>query len=63
LDARVHFKHVQVIRSDIEPELVNKCTDVENEPISRGKLREIPLGPIFKTPPYSLETEDGIFKA
>jgi hypothetical protein len=38
--ARVHSEHVQVARSDIKPEAVEKCRDVENEPISRKKQRD-----------------------
>jgi hypothetical protein len=34
LNAKVHSEHVQVIRSEIEPELVEKCRDVQNKPIS-----------------------------
>jgi hypothetical protein len=30
----VPSEHVQVIRSDIGPESVEKCRDVQNEPIS-----------------------------
>jgi hypothetical protein len=33
IDVGVHSEHSQVIRSNIEPELVKKCRDVENEPI------------------------------
>jgi hypothetical protein len=33
VDARVHLDHVQVIRSNIGPESVEKCRDVQNEPI------------------------------
>jgi hypothetical protein len=29
----VPTKHLQVIRSNIGPELVEKCRDVQNEPI------------------------------
>jgi hypothetical protein len=38
LDAKVHSEHVKVIRSDIGTKLVQKCRDVENEPISRKEL-------------------------
>jgi hypothetical protein len=30
---RAHSEHVQVIRSNIGPESVEKCRDVQNEPI------------------------------
>jgi hypothetical protein len=33
IDVRVPFEHVQAIRSNIEPESVEKCRDVQNEPI------------------------------
>jgi hypothetical protein len=33
MDVRVPLKHVKVIRSKIGPELVQKCRDVQNEPI------------------------------
>jgi hypothetical protein len=33
VNADAHSEHVQVIRSNIEPELVEKCRDVQNEPI------------------------------
>jgi hypothetical protein len=33
VDAGVHSEHVEVIRSKIGPESVEKCRDVENEPI------------------------------
>jgi hypothetical protein len=33
VDARTHFEHIQVIRSNIGPESVEKCRDVQNEPI------------------------------
>jgi hypothetical protein len=32
IDVRVHFEHVQVIRSIIGPESVEKCRAVQNEP-------------------------------
>jgi hypothetical protein len=53
-------EHVQVIRSNIGPESVEKCRDVQNEPISgnfRKKAKGIALGPFFRTPLYFLETE------
>jgi hypothetical protein len=33
IDIRVPPEHVKVIRSNIEPELVEKCRDVQNETI------------------------------
>jgi hypothetical protein len=33
IDVRVSLEHVQVIRSNIKPESVEKCWDVQNEPI------------------------------
>jgi hypothetical protein len=33
IDVRVHLEHVKVIRSNIEPESVEKCRDVQNEQI------------------------------
>jgi hypothetical protein len=65
IDVRIHPEHVQVIRSNIGPESVEKCRDVQNEPISsnfRKKAKAIPRGSFFKTPLYFLETEDSIFK-
>jgi hypothetical protein len=39
VDTKVYFGHVQVIRSDIEPESIEKSRDVENDPISEKKQR------------------------
>jgi hypothetical protein len=33
VDVRIPPEHVQVIRSKIRPELIQKCRDVQNEPI------------------------------
>jgi hypothetical protein len=33
IDVRITAKHVQVIRSNIGPESVEKCRDVRNKPI------------------------------
>jgi hypothetical protein len=33
IDIGILLEHVQVIRSNIEPELNEKCRDVQNEPI------------------------------
>jgi hypothetical protein len=66
IDVGVTSEHVQVIRSNIGPESVEKCRDVQNEPIwanFRKKAKGIHLGSFFKTPIYFLETEGSIFKA
>jgi hypothetical protein len=39
VNSRAYSKHVQVIRSDIKRESVEKFRDVQNEPISGKKLR------------------------
>jgi hypothetical protein len=39
IDLGVPSEHVQVIRSNIVPESVEKCRDVQNEPIS-GNFRK-----------------------
>jgi hypothetical protein len=62
---RVSDEHVQVIRSNIGPESVEKCRDVQNEPKwanFRKKAQGYCLRAVFKTPPYFLNTEDSIFK-
>jgi hypothetical protein len=61
VDKRVHSEHVQVIRSDIEPESVEKCSEVENGMVSE-KIIRVRSGTIFHTPTYFFETEDIIFK-
>jgi hypothetical protein len=33
MDVGAHLQHVQVIRSNIGPKSVEKCRDVQNEPI------------------------------
>jgi hypothetical protein len=33
VDVGIPLEHVKVIRSNIGPELVQKCRDVQNEPI------------------------------
>jgi hypothetical protein len=51
VDVKVSSKHVQAIRSNIGPESVEKCRDVQNEPISDNfnkKAKGIPLGSFFK---------------
>jgi hypothetical protein len=58
-------EHVQVIRSNIGPESVEKCRDVQMsqfEPISGKKLRDSYLGPFIQTPLYFHDTENGIWK-
>jgi hypothetical protein len=32
VDVRIHPEHVQVLRSNIGPESVEECRDVQNEP-------------------------------
>jgi hypothetical protein len=62
---RLLSEHVQVIRSNIGPESVEKCRDVQNEPILanfRKKSKGILSGLFFKTPLYFLETEDKVCK-
>jgi hypothetical protein len=51
IDVRVHLEYVQVIRSNIGPESVEKCRDVQNEPIwtnFRKKTKGIVLKQFFK---------------
>jgi hypothetical protein len=63
IDVRVPTKDVQAIRSNIGPESVEKCRDVQNEqfePIFGKKLRV--LKPFFQTPLYFLDTDCSIFK-
>jgi hypothetical protein len=65
VDVGVYLEHLQVIRSDIGPESVEKCRDVRNEPIwanFRKKVKGIPLGPFFKTSLYFHNTDCSIFK-
>jgi hypothetical protein len=65
VNVKVPLEHVKVIRSNIGPESVEKCRDVQNEPISgnfRKKAKGIPLGPFFKPPLYFLETEKSFFR-
>jgi hypothetical protein len=33
VDVGFHHEHLQVIRSNIEPELIQKWRDVQNEPV------------------------------
>jgi hypothetical protein len=57
IDVRVHLEHVKVIRSNIEPESVEKCRDVQNEQIwvnFRKKAKGISLGQFFKRPLFFL---------
>jgi hypothetical protein len=65
VDVWVLPEHAQVIRSNIGPELVEKCRDGQNEPIwanFRKKAKGIPSDPFCQTPLYFLEIEDSIFK-
>jgi hypothetical protein len=65
VDARIPPEHVQVIRSNIGSESVEKCWNVQNEPVWANfwkKAKGIDLGPFFQTPLCFLETEDYIFK-
>jgi hypothetical protein len=53
IDVIVYPEYVQVIRSKIGRELIQKWQDVQNEPIwanFRKKAKGIVLGPFFKTP-------------
>jgi hypothetical protein len=61
LHVSVPCEHVKVIRSNIGPESIEKCRDVQNEPISGKKLRYFST-PFFKTPLYFVETENSTFK-
>jgi hypothetical protein len=65
-DVGVYLEHVQVIRSNIGPELVEKYRDVQNEPIWANVRKKakgiIHLGLFFKQPLYFLETEYNIWK-
>jgi hypothetical protein len=61
IDVRITAKHVQVIRSNIGPESVEKCRDVRNKPIWANfwkKAKGIPRGPFIQTSLYFLETGD-----
>jgi hypothetical protein len=65
IDVRVFLEHVQVIRSNIGPESVEKCRDVHNETIwanFREKAKGIPLGLFFQTSRYFFEIDNCIFK-
>jgi hypothetical protein len=65
IDVEHPLEHLQVIRSNIGPESVENCRDVQNEPIwanFRKKAKGIALDPFFQTPLYFLETEDSILK-
>jgi hypothetical protein len=62
VDVGIHYKHVEVTRSNIGPESVKKCGDVENEPISGKKLREMPLSLPFQTPLYFIKIPNCIYK-
>jgi hypothetical protein len=60
VDVGVHLEHVQAIRSNIGQESVEKCRDVQKEPIW-ANFRKKAKG-IIETPLYFLENEDSIFK-
>jgi hypothetical protein len=65
VDVSVYLEHGKLIRSNIGPESVEKCRDVQNEPISgnfRKKAQGIPLGRFFQTQLYFLQIEDSILK-
>jgi hypothetical protein len=65
IDAKVPPEHKQVIRSNIGPESVEKCRDVQNEPIwtnFRKKAKGIVLEQFFQTSLYFLDTDCSIFK-
>jgi hypothetical protein len=65
VDVRVIFEHMQVIISNIGPESVEKCRDVQDKPIwanFRKKAKGIPSGPFFKTPLHFLDTDRSILK-
>jgi hypothetical protein len=58
-------EYVQVIRSNIGPESVENCRDVQNEPIwanFRKIAKGIALGPFIQTPLCFFETENSNFK-
>jgi hypothetical protein len=42
VDVRIYSEHAQVIRSDIGTKSVEKCRDVQNEPIPRKRTRKYP---------------------
>jgi hypothetical protein len=51
VDVKVPTKHVQIIRSNIGLESVEKCRDVQNEPILgnfRKKAEGLPQASFFK---------------
>jgi hypothetical protein len=62
VDEEAHFRHVKVIRCNINPELVEKCRNVENEPISGKKLRLCAPRPIFQTSHLFFENEDSMLE-
>jgi hypothetical protein len=42
VDEEAHYKHVQVIRCNIKPELVERSRDARTESISEKEQREYP---------------------
>jgi hypothetical protein len=65
VDVRVPLEHVQVIRSNIGPESIEKCRDVQNEPIwakFRKKVKGVVLKPGFQTQLHFLETAYSFWK-
>jgi hypothetical protein len=52
IDVKVYSGHAQVIRSDIGPELVNKCRDVQNEQFQKN-ANGVPLGSFSNTAIFS----------
>jgi hypothetical protein len=55
VDVRVPPEHLQIIKSNIGPESIEKCRDVQNEPISgdfRKKAKGIPSGLFIQIPLY-----------
>jgi hypothetical protein len=65
VDTGVLLEHVQVIRSKIGRELIQKWWDVQNEPIWANfwkKAKGIVLNPFFQTPLYFFDTDCSIFK-
>jgi hypothetical protein len=65
IDAGVLHEHVQVIRSKIVQELIQKWRDVQNVPICANfwkKAKGILLKLFFQTPLYFLDIDCSFFK-
>jgi hypothetical protein len=65
IDVRVPPEHFQVIRSNIGPESVEKCRDVQNEPIwanFRKKAKGYSPRAVFQPPLHFLGTDSSTFK-